>query len=93
MEAPNAFILLSSCDLFTLITSGNLIGTIENPLRGVYLIRCTIILTNECHRQFNTPERRMSIMNGQLWMNGDEETFGHTLKYGTSFNAEFKGLS
>ena len=86
MDAKNSFIFLCSCNSFTFITSGNFIEIIVNPLQGVDLLRCTIILTNECHWQFNTSGRCVSILDGKLQMNGDKAMFGRTLVYGTSIN-------
>ena len=87
METPNAFIFLYSCDFFTLIMSCNSTGTVVDQLRGVDLLRCTIILTNECHWRFNACGRRASILDGRLQMNVDKEIFGHTPEYGTSIDA------
>ena len=63
-EAPNAFFLICSCDIFTLITSNYSIWTNVNLLQGVYLLRCTIILNNECHQQFNSSWRHAQILDG-----------------------------
>ena len=66
MEAPNAFVFLCYWNFFITVKPVNLTGTILNRLRGVGLLRYTIILTNNCHWQLKTSGRCASLLDGRL---------------------------